>query len=208
MQLDLPSQTLVNRVVPKAALFRRVRVGSKVKQLFTDQIERIVWRHKLSDQTFNTPSTDLVTEIQIFEVQLKQRIIPIRILEFIDKAVQYPVLFGCTFQSEVVYAMFHRRGGVSRLYTSDWNPEIEFRFDGRNLERVYERLILAFVDKTAKQHEQFDQVIETDEKLAYFCKLIVRLESKIRVEKQFKKQVALNQDLNQLKKELAGLQKG
>ncbi len=87
---DLPDKVKVNKVVPKNAFDSFI--NSKQKQLFTDLIKRITWEYKLSEATTNLPAKE-IKEIQVFYVELKEKQEVKGILDIIDKAIPYPIIF-------------------------------------------------------------------------------------------------------------------
>ena len=94
---ELPKSTIVNRFIPKNAFDDFTNSSQKKK--FTDTIDKITWLNKLSKDTINLDGND-VKEIQIFEIKLKtkEKIQPL--LNVIDKAIPYHIVFIVTFGEE------------------------------------------------------------------------------------------------------------
>jgi hypothetical protein len=65
---DLPLSSKVDRVVPKNSFDDFA--SNKVKKLFTNQIQKILWKNKLSVETINLRGKE-IDEIQIFDIELK-----------------------------------------------------------------------------------------------------------------------------------------
>jgi hypothetical protein len=86
----LPASTTVQKVIPKNAFDAYTR--SKQKKLFTDLVSRITWTHKLSAETTNLRAYD-INEIQIFRIELKVKNDIKPVLEVIDKAIPYHIIF-------------------------------------------------------------------------------------------------------------------
>ena len=63
---------------------------------------KIIWKYKLSKDTINILGTNNVEEIQIFEIELKSKIIPKNILQIIDKAIPYPILYFLFIKTFIV----------------------------------------------------------------------------------------------------------
>ena len=97
---DLPDKVKVNKVVPKNAFDSFT--NSKQKQLFTDLIKRITWEYKLSEATTNLPAKE-IKEIQVFYVELKQKLEVKGILDIIDKAIPYPIIFLVNWNNEFYF---------------------------------------------------------------------------------------------------------
>jgi len=142
-----------------------------------------------------------VTEIQVFEIELKEHVIPKNILALIDKVIPYQILYQFRFNEQVAYAITLK--GLSEFekskptdyYFSEWNEPVQFDFTGTDLEQVYQKLIKAFIKHPTKQHDDFKKTIETDQQTKQLEKDIALLAKKIRQEKQFNRKVELNKIL-------------
>ena len=66
---------------------------------------------------------------------------------------------------------------------------------GIDLEKVYQKLIKAFITNEAKNKGDFDTIIDTDNKIKQLEKEIETLDNKIRKEQQFNRKVDLNKSL-------------
>lgn len=66
----LPSNTVVQRVVPKNSFDRFT--NSKQKEQFSKDIAKITWSNSLSVETINLHGKD-IQEIQIFTIELKEQ---------------------------------------------------------------------------------------------------------------------------------------
>ena len=89
----LPESTLVNRFIPKDKFFKKTSMDSKLKQQFTNEIEKITWTHKISPDTLNITKDDTLEELQIFEILLKDRDISKAVLRHIDNSMPYPIIY-------------------------------------------------------------------------------------------------------------------
>src|SRR5690554_2316255 len=96
---NLPTRSKVGRVVPKNSFDEYT--NTKQKKLFTDAIQRITWTHKLSSDTINLDAKD-IEEIQIFKVELKEQLDILKILDIINKAIPYHIVFWVGFK-DVAY---------------------------------------------------------------------------------------------------------
>ena len=195
-QFNLPNKAKVDKFVPKLRFYEQAAVNTRLKQSFQQVIKRITWKYKLSEETIGIDKTDVVEEIQIFEVELKQKQIPKKALTLIDKTIPYPILYVLIFEDNFVYGITLKETRES--YFSDWNEKLEFEFNGLNLEKVYQNLVKQFITKINTSPDQgFEHIIETDQQVKTLEREIQILENKIRREKQFNKKVELNQQLHQ-----------
>ena len=205
--LQLPDSAYVNKFVPKTKFFERAVINTKLKQIFTDKIQRITWLYKISEDTINTPKTEKIEEIQIFKIELKKKEIPKKALQVIDRSIPYPILYIFMHEESVAYAIKLHGNPKLAYYFSDWGEEIIFSFKGLTLETIYQGIVSTFINpKSTERVQDFQSAVETDQKQKQITKSIQSLESKIRKEKQFNKKVELNQELHQLQKALKNSQ--
>ena len=98
--LGLPRSTQVNRRVAKEKLYQNAALAPQTREMIKDQIDSVFWRNKLADSTMAISAGETVAEIQIFEIQLRQRELDKRVLPAIAKAIPYKILFILVFGDE------------------------------------------------------------------------------------------------------------
>lgn len=95
---------------------------------------------------------------------------------------------------------------VSRYYHTEWMPEnsLQLSIDGLNLDAVYAGLVrqIAGDSLSSTQGETLQESVARDEAKQQLLKQIASLETKIRKEKQFNRQIELNEKLKKLKRKL------
>ncbi len=91
---------------------------------------------------------------------------------------------------------------VENYYFCDWNTDIVFDFTGIDLEKVYQKLVKAFVRDEAQHKGSFGEVIDLDKKIKVLETEISTLESRISKEKQFNRKVEINKVLLEKKEVL------
>jgi hypothetical protein len=74
--MNLPDSTLVNKFIPKKKFYEKIVLSPKLQSEFINKIQKITWKYKLSQKSIGISETDKVTEIQIFEIELKEQVIP------------------------------------------------------------------------------------------------------------------------------------
>ena len=201
--LGLPSSTEVNRRVAKEKLYANAALTPQARDLIKDRIESVIWRHKLSASTFNVGVGKTVSELQVFEIALRQRGLDKLILSAIVKAIPYKILFILTYQSES-QAWLEVSG---TFYGTEWLPssELKLNFDGLNMDAVYENLARQIAVGRLDKGD-ISQAVKRDKQRRKLEREIVALEKKLFKEKQFNRQVELNSELKRLRAELDGLQ--
>lgn len=168
-------------------------------------MQRIIWRYKLSEQTINTPKTAAVEELQVFELELKEQTIPKPVIQLIDRTIPYPILFVCSYEEREAYGIGIKSAGERRYFFTDWNAEPVFDFSGITLERIYENLIKVFLIPTKTTSGGLEAAVATDRQIKALEREIQSLKKKIRNERQFKYQAALNLLLQQKQSALHAL---
>lgn len=71
--IKLPEKCYVNRFLPKKIFYEKVEVSSGVKDEFVNLVERITWLYKLSPETIVITKTENIEEIQIFQIDVKEK---------------------------------------------------------------------------------------------------------------------------------------
>lgn len=204
MDFNLPKQAYVNKFIPKNKFFTKTTVNSKLKQEFSDSINRITWTYKIAESTININKTDKVEEIEIFELELKEKIIPKNILKIIDKTIPYPILYVFRYEKHTAYGITLKEDSNQRYYFSEWDEDKQFTFLGINLERVYQGIITTFIDINP-EGKNFDTIVTIDKQTEALKKEISILKNKVKNEKQFNKKVEFNKTLLEKKKNLESI---
>ena len=194
--LGLPRSTQVNRRVAKEKLYQNAAFAPQTREMIKDQIDSVFWRNKLADSTMAISAGETVAEIQIFEIQLRQRELDKRVLPAIAKAIPYKILFILVFGDEA--QLWIEASGT--FYNTDWQPLGGFmlRFDGLNLDAVYENLARQISGGRLGTDGDIEEAVDRDKQRQRLERDIVALEKKLLREKQFNKQVELNGELKRL----------
>ena len=202
--LGLPRSTQVNRRVAKEKLYQNASLTPQTRAMIKDQIESVFWRNKLADSTMAISAGETAPEIQIFEIQLRQKELDKRVLPAIAKAIPYKILFILVFGNKV-QAWIEAAG---TFYNTDWQPPDGFalKFEGLNLDAVYENLARQISGGRLGTDGDIEEAVDRDKKRQKLERDIAALGKRLLREKQFNKQVELNGELKRLKKELEELQ--
>ena len=198
--LGLPRSTEVNRRVAKEKLYQNATLAPQTREMIKDQIDSVFWRNKLADSTMAISAGETVAEIQIFEIQLRQRELDKRVLPAIAKAIPYKILFILVFGDEA--QVWIEASGT--FYNTDWQPLGGFalKFEGLNLDAVYENLARQISGGRLGTEGDIEEAVDRDKQRQRLEHDIAALEKKLLREKQFNKQVELNGELKRLRAEL------
>ena len=210
----LPTSTEFNKRIPKQKFYENIAVTPALKRFFVDQIKNIYWRNKIAASTLNLASGTDVTEIEVFEVRLNQQMLDVNVLRQIDKEIPYHILFLLLYEDKCQTWIGYKEAAasgnsafkVNRYYHTDWLPmkEIPVKLEGLSIDAVYENFVrqVAGEQLQSKPTESIKESVERAEQLQQLKKQIETLQAKIRKEKQLNKQVQMNAELKNLKKEL------
>lgn len=207
--MDLPKQTEVNKIIPKNKFYDKGFLKSKLAKEYINYIQKIIWKNKIAENTIWVKPTDKIQEIQIFEIVLKQYLIPKNVLNSIDKHIPYPILYILNYNGNICYWISIKNWVLtdysSKYYFTEWNEKIEISFNNTNLEELYKWLIKKFIKSIDGRDLEFAIIIETDDKISILSKEIKQLKIKIKNEKQFNKKVELNKILQEKQKQLKSI---
>lgn len=216
--IDLPQRTAFNRRIPKQKFYENLSVTAELKRIFVEQINVIYWRNKISPATVNIAAGENVSEIEVIEIRLNQPRLDKRVLQLIDREIPYHILFLLMYEEQMQAWIGYKeqsQGGTAAFkpgtyYNTGWQPvnEISLRIDGLNMDAVYEGFIRQIAGERLEDKTGSDlkNAVARDERRQKLQKEIAVLEKKVRGEKQFNRQVALNGELKRLRKELEGLE--
>lgn len=193
--INLPDRCKVNKFIPKKTFYEKIGVSTSIKDDFINNIDKITWLYKLSEDTLGISKSQDVEEIQIFEIILKEKVLPKNIIKIISKAIPYKILFVLKYDKDYCYSI-----KVDNIYFTEWNEDIEFNINGLTLETIYENIVKSII-KENNNTNTFDDIIENKSKVDELTKKIEQLTNKVNNEKQFNKKVELNLELQRLKKE-------
>ena len=197
--ISLPDRCKVNKFIPKKTFYEKIGVSTSVKDDFINNIDKITWLYKLSEDTLGISKSQDVEEIQIFEIILKEKVLPKNIIKIISKAIPYKILFVLKYDKDYCYSI-----KVDNIYFTEWNEDIELNINGLTLETIYENIVKSII-KENNNTNTFDDIIENKSKVDELTKKIEQLTNKVNNEKQFNKKVELNLELQRLKKEMEEL---
>ncbi|MGI6364808.1 MAG: DUF4391 domain-containing protein [Bacillota bacterium] len=212
--LALPKSTVFNRKIPKQKFYDNLPVTPELKRIFIEQISAIYWRNKIAPSTVNIAAGQAVTEIEVIEIHLNQPSLDRRVLHLIDKEIPYHILFLLIYQERAQAWISYKEQShtgkfkLNAYYHTQWQPmdKLSLILEGLNMDAVYENFVRQIAgERLQNQTGDLREAVERDERRQKLQREIAALENKIRREKQFNIQVALNSELRGLRKELEGL---
>lgn len=210
---EFPEKAVYGKVLPKSKIYTYASVGSRVKALFTRQVERITWGYKLSPKTINLPASGPVHEVQVMVIDLKSGELNQDVLAAIDKAIPSPIIFVLRHKNKFRYAASYKRPSeadkskrvISVYFESEWVKDgVEKRPlpVALNLKGLYHNLLKTLVPIESSSDESIDGLITRAERIQIMRRDVQKLEKRINQEKQYNRRVELHARLDHLKKEI------
>lgn len=214
MLFEYPPSTRANRNISKTEIYERQGVRTDIKNLFVNQVEKILWAHKLADSTLNVAASEELPEFQVFQIFLKENELDENVLTVIDTAIPSPIIFELHANHQIrAVAAFKpfgdtRKSALSRYFYSDWHPVSTERHPipfATNIEALYSQLLGVLLPHPAREGEDLSSHIERIEQIEKLERTIERTELRLRREKQLNRQAPLNRELRAMRKELSEL---
>ena len=199
-----PPAALFGRTLPKNKIYERASVTPRLRQLFVEQVDSIIWQYKLAPETINLRSTAAVPEIQIFRIRLRGGDLAEDILHCLDTAIPSPLLFELEWEERVqVRACFKQATAPEKAggyFCSVWHEAGTPRRPlplVLDMDALYAALLEPLAPWPRREHEALPQWMQRLEAIADCERQMARLEARLRREKQFNKKIPLNRELRE-----------
>jgi len=213
---DYPRAAAFGRVLPKIRVYEHAGASTKLRQLFVDQVDQIVWQYKLATDTINLDPTDAVSEIQVFRLRLRTSKYSEDVLRAIDKAISFPIIFELSHGRKLRTTAAYKRPSeadrakwvVSEYLSGEWESEDKPRKPlprALNLGALYDRILNALIPEGIADTEPVAARVERIELIRAKQREAQRIKARLVREKQFNKRVAINAELREVTKELKRL---
>jgi len=204
---NLPKHTVVNKIIPKNAFDNYA--NTKQKKLFIENIEKIRWINKLSKETINLSGNE-ISEIQIFEIQLRKKERIEALLDLIDKSIPYHIIFILWYKDEFFISVSQKHPHVTNdnqavidwSFRSDWvlveSSPYKLNLKG-SLDDVLDDLCFQI---SGKQKMSITELIQYEGEIKRLQNEATKLKSAIKKSKQFNEKVELNLKLQEVNERL------
>ena len=213
---EYPKAASFGKVLPKTKIYKHAKAGAKLKKLFVDQVDLIVWQYKLAPETINLGATKSIPEIQIFQIKLRGAGLNEDVLRAIDRAIAFPIIFELTRAGKRKAIASYKRPSetdrskwvVSEYFGTEWEVEGGLRQplpSALNLGALYDKLLGALIPTKYGTKEPIAKRVERMEAIRAKQREAGRIKARIVREKQFNKRVAINAELRDVTKELKRL---
>ena len=212
--INLPKGTFFNKRIAKQKFYDKLSLSTNLEKQFVKEIDTIVWKNKISHETINLSIGTNVTEIEVFEITLKEQNISQNVIEFIDREIPYHLVFVLRYNDMAQICISFKEGSKNRegkfkvnsYYKTDWQKyeDLFLEIEGLDLDKVYENFMIQVSNGMLNIDDGLDikDAVEKAKKKDKIEKYIQKLEEKIKNEKQFNRQVHLMGELRKVKKQL------
>ena len=197
--INLPKSCLVNKFIPKKVFYEKSNINQTTKNEFINIVDKITWLYKLSPQTIGINKTEDIEEIEVFQIELKEKVVPKNVIKAVTNSIQYKILFILKYNDEFCYLI-----KIEDIYYTNWNEEINFEFTSINLSNLFESIAKSILHEE-NNIKNFNEIIENINEKKELQDKIEKLTKRIKQENQFNRKVELNQELNKLLKEIGEL---
>lgn len=206
--ISFPGATVVNRIMPKEAFYKRLALSSELKEKFVSDIKHIMLQNSLTAQTLHLEPGGDVGEILVLAIELKKQGFDSRILESIARQNPHKLVFLLRYENNAQLALYY-----GKLYTTPWQDVQELSLDARGfcLDAVWD----SFLEQIILTEEQNPKIelsvaerIKRHESLQKLQKEMDKMEKLARSEKQPKKRFELYQQVQALKAQMEEIKHG
>lgn len=197
---NLPHSTRVSKPIPKNTFDKYT--NGKQKKLFSELVSRIIWLYKLSPDTVNLEGKE-ISEIQIIKIELKiKQEIP-GILEIIDRAIPYNIIFFVQHDEYIYFSTSVKHphpinadnSVIDWIFKSEWflPQEESYTLDlKKSLDSVFHDFCLQLSGVSHLKEQPFENLLKYSKEVSVLKKEIAGLETTIKNCNQYNKKVELN----------------
>lgn len=175
INLNLPNSTSISKTIPKDKLFLHTITTAHLREIYSEQIESVVWRSKLSTDTLGIKAEISFNELEVFDISLKSRLLDKRLLHQIDKGIPYYIFHILNFDGKYQAWIANKRNyngkiKVENYFRTLWLSEQEFTFsfDGSTIDGIYSGLKEQIEEKRKRKIIKSEQLEECSAFMHYF----------------------------------------
>ena len=195
--IQIPQKAYIGKRIPKN------RFTGKLRQKLFEPIEDIIWKYKLSPDSINIGESDKLSEIQIIEIRLKEKLNRTDFLSPIDKSIPYPILFIMKFDEQSRLLMAFKESSPNLYFSTEWSAETSLSLPyALTLSQLYHEFLFLLIPLGRKENESIEAIVARYKELVRLENEKTKLQSAVDNEKQPNIRVKLNGDLTVLKKQI------
>lgn len=158
--LNLPVKTVYGKFIPKEKLYNHADINASTKERFVRQIERITWTNKISPETVNV-KPGKYSEIEVFRIDLKDGDIDDKLIQIIDRAIPYPILFVICYNDYFYLTMPYKDGAnIGPYFKSNWMSAVSLMLTGLTIDQIYANILHAIENNLKSDVLPLDEAVK------------------------------------------------
>ena len=202
--LGLPQKTEIHKMIPKKKVYEVLqdKISPERKKSFDSDISRMTLVNELSEVSLNLAGGEKISSIFVILINLREKDYDPKNFSFLSHLFGQNVLMVLEFEGKYRLAIYE-----TRLLCGDWEEEesLKVSLSGLDLDKVWENLVLQVSGVRPKEGQGLDESLKEDERKKKLEKKIAQLDKKARAEKQPRSKYEYFKEMEELKKELEGL---
>ena len=178
-----------------------------------DDVVSIHWLYKLAPSTINVEDGKLVHEIVIFSAKLKSKDCPDDVFLFIDQNMPRHVVFILEFDNRYKVLLNYKewkdgQNGqfkIIKTFATEWlrDNQLLLTLEGQNMDALYEAMAGQVSGFGTSKSEDTKRIIELETQITKAKREVESLQKRIRCERQLNRQMELNGEARNIKKQIA-----
>lgn len=200
------SKTRIEKKYKLSDILKQIS-ASKEARKESHFISSIILSNLLSPKTLNCIDD---MEIFIFEIELKERIIPMQFLKEFDSEFNGNTIFYLIHDDYKLMLFEYKHGKFKgKYYMTNWNDDEDRELPLlQNISEIYKFILSEFLDYSPLENESIIEYLTRNDKLVKYDLKIKKLKQAIASEVQSKKRFELNAKYKLLLKEKEDLLRG
>ena len=196
----LPQRTETSKPLHKTKIFEKFALTAAQRESFDADVSRMVITHVIAESTIPTikPGKE-IADFYVVEVSMKHRDYATKSIELLAKSIPRKILFVLHFEELSQFAIYH-----TKLICSEWQSRdaLSVPLSGLDLDAVWENIVANVGAITVQQGNTLTEQIQHDEIRTKLQQQILALQKRLNKEKQYNRQIEINAEIKQLKKQL------
>lgn len=196
----LPHTTLVQRQLPKKAIYTKFELKPAQRESFDADVSRIDIAAVISPRTIPAIAEgETIKEFYLLTVQLKRKDYDEKNIVMLSKLIPQNILFALQYEDETQLATYH-----TKLLYTPWisNDNATIPLTGLNLNSVWENIIKEIGEIEVQEGNTLEEQIQKDEQKRKLLAQIATLENKMAKEPQPKRKREYYDQIKKLKIQL------
>jgi hypothetical protein len=201
-----PETAKVDRLIPKERLYAEASAGAALKQRFVDEVQRVRWAYKLGEESLRLAAGEIVTEMQVFVIELKGSDLDNSVLVSIDRSIPSQIIFELRRETsggveQAMAAAYKRIGGKTKTtdyFRTEWTGADQPRVPlpaALDMDGLYDQLLGGLFPYPMKPSEGLSAALERMSRIRSLRREVSALEKRVRTEPQFNRKVELRNQL-------------